>query len=461
MVPTQGCITVVRLLVSCASTLLVLGCTQSDKPELEPSSAVSASNAAASASGIPQALRPDEIQELLKAVDKGDPGAMFKLSRRLAEGRGIAKDQLRSDDLLAKAAERGHLDAMVRLASTLGFEVTMHSMDSAFYGVTKAGPVMDEWRRMKDLYRRAAAAGSIDATESLGFLVARGFEEEGKRLGIRPANLPDDLLPSPRGSLEFFATAAAQGSPNSMVAMWMLYREKRFGMANVALADHWHQKIVSVADPMVAGELAMAIAYGYMDGRIDAPSFIQINQYVPNGRRLSDSLPLLTRAAQAGHTESQCLLARVELAGDGLRSRNPREAARWLEMASRADNAWAQRVLAGQYLEGDGVLQDFAAALALYEKAARNNPIDDRESREAQQALGKIYEAGISVPRDLVRSHAWYNLAVSYGLEEARESLQKLTSKMEPGEIRKAQELAQSIKASMRSEYRKARLPIG
>ena len=60
----------------------------------------------------------------------------------------------------------------------------------------------------------------------------------------------------------------------------------------------------------------------------------------------------------------------------------------------------------------------------------------------AQGNLGYLYGKGEGVPRDLVRAHMWFSLAVSGGSKEAGRNREALAQGMTEGEIREAQEMA-------------------
>ena len=49
-----------------------------------------------------------------------------------------------------------------------------------------------------------------------------------------------------------------------------------------------------------------------------------------------------------------------------------------------------------------------------------------------QFSLGLLYSIGVGVPKDLVRSYMWFNLAASGGVEIARRSLDRLAKRMTP-----------------------------
>ncbi|MGA3100754.1 MAG: tetratricopeptide repeat protein [Terracidiphilus sp.] len=73
--------------------------------------------------------------------------------------------------------------------------------------------------------------------------------------------------------------------------------------------------------------------------------------------------------------------------------------------------------LAGDYLAGRGVAQDFKLAAYWYEKAAgAGDPLAELET-------GYFYESGVGVAKDPVRAAQWYQLAVSSGLVGAKVNL--------------------------------------
>jgi TPR repeat protein len=64
--------------------------------------------------------------------------------------------------------------------------------------------------------------------------------------------------------------------------------------------------------------------------------------------------------------------------------------------------------LGGMYMRGEGVLQDYAERLRLYQLAAKQLVV-------AQFFLGVIYQDGDGVPQDNVLAHMWYNIASANG----------------------------------------------
>jgi TPR repeat protein len=162
---------------------------------------------------------------------------------------------------------------------------------------------------------------------------------------------------------------------------------------------------------------------------------------------------MLQAPAACGHKRAQRLLGVMYYAGEGVHQ-NFEKAARWCRLGAEQGDAIAQRYLGGMYLTGEGlptapregikwirraaegndvIAQFFMGNLFLYgaeenqdcEKsllaACRSiNPAEaimwlgraaEYGHNDAQKALGRIYEEGVYVPRNLVLSHMWMNLS--------------------------------------------------
>ena len=62
----------------------------------------------------------DEIQQLHKLADAGDPEALFRLGLRYSKGDGVIKDAVISSRLLYIASQMGHVEAERALDSWWG-----------------------------------------------------------------------------------------------------------------------------------------------------------------------------------------------------------------------------------------------------------------------------------------------------------------------------------------------------
>lgn len=88
------------------------------------------------------------------------------------------------------------------------------------------------------------------------------------------------------------------------------------------------------------------------------------------------------------------------------------------------------------YENGEGVPQDYVAAVKWYRKAA------ERGFALAQNNLGQMYINGEGVPQDYIQGHMWSYLAAAKGYEIGRENRDIIAKKMTPAQIAEAQRLA-------------------
>ena len=88
------------------------------------------------------------------------------------------------------------------------------------------------------------------------------------------------------------------------------------------------------------------------------------------------------------------------------------------------------------YANGQGVPQDYAAAMSWYRKAA------DQGDDAAQFNLGVMYEKGQGLPQDYVLAHMWFSLAASGSNEDAVKQRDTIAKKMMPAQIAEAQKMA-------------------
>jgi TPR repeat protein len=72
-------------------------------------------------------------------------------------------------------------------------------------------------------------------------------------------------------------------------------------------------------------------------------------------------------------------------------------------------------------------------------------PLAEAGNATAQFFLGGLYANGAGVPRDIIRAHVWWSIAVASGHDKARELLETLKLEMEPDQLAAAGLLAKSI----------------
>jgi TPR repeat protein len=135
----------------------------------------------------------------------------------------------------------------------------------------------------------------------------------------------------------------------------------------------------------------------------------QAVQYI-DANDFRDAIPLLTRAANAGHPRAQATLGLAYLQGDQGVPHDDRRAAYWLQRAAAQGHRAAQYQLGSMYEEGlGGLARNDATAARYYLLSARQG------FPEAQFALGLSYEFGEGVPRNRRTAVYWLRQAAAQG----------------------------------------------
>ncbi len=88
------------------------------------------------------------------------------------------------------------------------------------------------------------------------------------------------------------------------------------------------------------------------------------------------------------------------------------------------------------YDDGEGVLEDYKAAVKWHTKAA------EQGDAHAQGNLGGMYGNGDGVIQDNVYAHMWLNIASSNGVGNARDNRDIVAERMTPAQLAEAQKLA-------------------
>jgi hypothetical protein len=172
-----------------------------------------------------------------------------------------------------------------------------------------------------------------------------------------------------------------------------------------------------------AGLLLVSIASAGADGIAGVEAY-EKGDYAT---ALKEFLPL----AQAGQTAAEAAVGQMYFEGKGVKA-DPKEAARWLEPAATKGIARAQFLLGKLYLSGEGVAAADPAKAAALTKAAA-----DQGLVEAQVDTCAFYYQGVGVPKDLVQSYLYANLAAQQGSEDGKSILTLLSQDMKPEDVAK------------------------
>ena len=148
---------------------------------------------------------------------------------------------------------------------------------------------------------------------------------------------------------------------------------------------------------------------------------------------LNNWLPL----AENEDAEAQRNLGVMYHQGLGVPQSNA-EAVKWYRRAAENGHPRAQQNLGVMYEDGAGVSQDLVEATLWYEASAENG------NMFAKINLGVLFERGTpAVPRDVVQSHKWYNLAAAQGHGDAAQLRDDIAEDMTAAQVAEAQRLAQ------------------
>ena len=99
---------------------------------------------------------------------------------------------------------------------------------------------------------------------------------------------------------------------------------------------------------------------------------------------------------------------------------------------------------AGSFEDGAAAIErkDYVTAAKLTRVAAYQG------DARAQHNLGALYKNGQGVTQDYVRAHMWWNISASSGHKNSEANRDKVTMKMTPTQIEKAQEMARRCQSS-------------
>ena len=156
-------------------------------------------------------------------------------------------------------------------------------------------------------------------------------------------------------------------------------------------------------------------------------------------KKYNKALKHMLPIAEAGNPRAQYLVCIMYHRGKGTEKNLP-EAARWCQLSAN-NNIDGALKLAGFYLDGVGVQQDYERAINLYHKLA------ERRVSKAQLFLGELYDFGkYGTKPSKVKALFWYRASYT---EKAKKRLRKIS---------KAERYTQDgIKAEKSKRYKKAK----
>ncbi len=235
-----------------------------------------------------------------------------------------------------------------------------------------------------------------------------------------------------------FQSGAAQGNPEAMLRLGMMYAAGQGVQQDLDQAVAWLSKSAAAGNGTAMYNLGIMYAQGHgvapdlpqaaawlrraADAGV-APAMASLAVLYEEGRGVEQSYDQAARlyrdAAEAGVSSAMTGLGHLYQIGRGV-PKELRQAHRWYRKGAEAGNAAAMVSLGMLYLRGEGVRQDVFQAEQWFRKAA------DGGDANAMTGLGAMYENGQGVPRDLEQARDWYRKAAALGHAWAAQRLAEL-----------------------------------
>ena len=404
-----------------------------------------------------------------KAAERGLASAQYLLATRYASGIGVDRNENEALAWFLKAAGQGHAKAHFKVARfyavahpdlflrflTQAAEQGVAEAQSALAGELLVGKITEHNLALAaHWYQQAADQGVASAQCALADMYASGlgvtldidaamvWYRKAARQNFAAAQVAMDLLderypdravrhglnPNKQRAAERRRTdvdwdrAAEQGDPSAKYHLGLMYEMGSCIDQNMEQAEAWYR--VAAGQGHLLAQLALA---RWLETSYPA-----------------EAAPWYQRAAEQGDPQAQFALGRMYSAGQGvdqdfwtghamyvkaadqgdvralmtlgnlLKGSLDHVATACFERAAQQGVAEAQFLLAEQYANGKGVVQDISKALGAYTRAA------EQGFALAQCALGMAYLRGTGVAKNFRQAYDWFEKAAEQGQVEAQ-----------------------------------------
>ena len=364
--------------------------------------------------------------ELLLNAQNGKADAQYELARAYETGNGVKKDLAEAIEWYKKAAALNHVEAQYRLAQAYETgegvkqgknlaeavkwyrKAAEQNHVSAQYKLALAyetgNGVKKDLAEAVKWYKKAAEKGNTEAQKKLKttelLLNAQNGSAEAQYQLAQAYETGDGVPKDLAEAVKWYRKAADQGIADAQYKLALAYENGNGVKKDLTEAVKWSQKAAEqgIAD----AQYKLALAYQTGNGM---------------KKNLSEAVKWYRKAANQGHTTARNELKTAELM-----------------LNAQNDNTEAQYKLALAYETGDGVPKDLAEALNWYRKAAEQGHAEAQKKLrvnelllnaqkgdpQAQLELGKAYETGDGVPKDISEALNWYRKAAEGEHAEAQ-----------------------------------------
>ena len=155
-----------------------------------------------------------------------------------------------------------------------------------------------------------------------------------------------------------------------------------------------------------------------------------------------------TKAASQGNIEAQHSLGLLNTHAGNYIFANPKNSVKWFRAAAEQGHASSQMFLADAYVEGDGVVRNYAEAAKWYQKATVQG------DGMAMHGLAVLYAKGFGIPKDLVKAYAWNNVSATQGWGMAKTYREELEKMMTRVQLNQAQKMSIELFKKYGTEHR-------
>ncbi|AOW47646.1 tetratricopeptide repeat protein [Acetobacter ascendens] len=307
--------------------------------------------------GVPQNI-PESTQYFAKAAEKKVRGAQAKYGLALLSGKGVARDAVRGETWLRRAALAGDAEA----AAILG---DMHG---------RGGEMPPNYAEAISWYRFASDQGHAASSRTLGNIYLSGV------------GVPKD----PQAAAQWFKIAAEQGDKEATAELGNLALAGIVPTAEAAEVLECYRNAAAQDDFLAAFNVGVALAQG-----------------VGSQKNEEEALKWIRKAADKV-VNAQYWYGRMLLEGRGA-ERNPQEGREWVEKAAETGMTEAQLAYGHLLITGTGGPKDHPQALEWYKKAADAGNVD------AMFSIGAMHGGGHEIPEDLVLARSWFQQAAEGG----------------------------------------------
>ena len=371
----------------------------------------------------------DSIQAFdryLKAAKKGHIMAMNKVAQCYATGYGTIQSTEESSKWFEKSLRKGSAEDLLEVgwqyeignrliqnyaqamkcyttAAEKGLVAAQMKLGDCYLtgtcGAQKNTTDAAKW------YQMAANQGDGEATEILQLLSNKPTSRDINRwyqTGDKYYFGNNGVKIDYAEAIKWYRIAALMGHADAQNDFGVCYELGRGLNEDDVEAVKWYRKSAAQGYKYAQNNLGLCYAHGRGLNEDDV-----------------EAVKWFRKAAEQGHADAQNNLGNRLYNGKGI-IKNYTEAAKWFRKSAENGNQYAQYNLGRCYQYGQGIIKNYAEAAKWYRKSAENG------NQYAQYNLGWCYQYGQGVTKNLTEAKKWYQKAADKGNESAKKKLVEL-----------------------------------